>query len=524
MADLPKPTAKTRRSEPTLVVGSESQARASRQNGARSRGPRSAAGKARSARNAVTHGLRSRRLVLLDDENAAEFRAFAAALQAELAPEGRLQADLVGRIVMAAWRARRADKLEAGLLGAYLTADPADPDPRATFGERVDPRQLRPARVRHAGPLPRLGAGRMVPFAGSAEAAPGRGAGPVREPAVWPSGRPPRGPNEPEKARPNKALARSPRAERRFARGRGSRSSASCRSVAWPVPVLGCHQGPVRLGLEGAMRVCVLHAARDLRLEDRPEAALGADQVRVRFGAGGICGSDLHYYYEGRVGDFAVREPLILGHEVAGEVIETGRDVTRVKVGRSGRGQPEPALLAMPRLPGRADQPLPAHDFLWQRRGLSPHPGRVPGAAGVLREPMPRGAETLPYGIAALAEPLAVCLHAVRRAGALLGQNVLITGCGPIGALTCIAARYAGAARITVTDIAPEPLAVAREGRRRRDDRRAGRARPDRGLSGRQRLVRYRLRGVRQPEGADHLPRLRASGRPDRAARHAAGG
>ncbi len=101
---------------------------ASRRNGATSRGPRTAGGKARSARNALTHGLRARKIVLLDDEDAAEFRAFASALQAELAPEGVLQADLVARIVMAAWRARRADKLEAGVLGAYLAgASPADP-------------------------------------------------------------------------------------------------------------------------------------------------------------------------------------------------------------------------------------------------------------------------------------------------------------------------------------------------------------------------------------------------------------
>jgi hypothetical protein len=106
-ADLPQPTAK---------------ALASRRNGARSRGPKTAAGKARSARNALAHGLRSRQLVLLDDEDPAEFRAFARALQAELAPRGRFQADLVGRIVIAAWRARRADKLEAGVLATYFDA------------------------------------------------------------------------------------------------------------------------------------------------------------------------------------------------------------------------------------------------------------------------------------------------------------------------------------------------------------------------------------------------------------------
>ncbi len=111
---------------------------ASRRNGARSRGPRTAAGKIRSSKNALRHGFAARKLVLLDDENPAEFRAFARALQAELMPEGRLQTDLVGRIVMAAWRARRADKLEAGVLATYLdAAGPAAPDPRAALGAEL---------------------------------------------------------------------------------------------------------------------------------------------------------------------------------------------------------------------------------------------------------------------------------------------------------------------------------------------------------------------------------------------------
>jgi hypothetical protein len=113
---------------------SDARARASRRNGARSRGPNTAAGKARSARNALKHGLRARKSVLLEDEDATEFRRFARALEAELAPAGRLQADLVGRIAIAAWRARRADQLEAGVLGGYLeAAGAADPDPRAAL-------------------------------------------------------------------------------------------------------------------------------------------------------------------------------------------------------------------------------------------------------------------------------------------------------------------------------------------------------------------------------------------------------
>jgi hypothetical protein len=88
---------------------------------ARKRGPKTAAGKARSARNALKHGLRARRLILLQDEDSADFAAFDAAVRAELAPAGALEADLVTRLVTAAWRARRADRLEAALLGRHLS-------------------------------------------------------------------------------------------------------------------------------------------------------------------------------------------------------------------------------------------------------------------------------------------------------------------------------------------------------------------------------------------------------------------
>ena len=99
---------------------SAARAAASRRNGAKSRGPKTAAGRARVARNATKHGLCAKRMMLLVDENAAAFGAFEAALHEELAPEGALQADLVARIVVAAWRARRADRLEAALLGRHL--------------------------------------------------------------------------------------------------------------------------------------------------------------------------------------------------------------------------------------------------------------------------------------------------------------------------------------------------------------------------------------------------------------------
>ena len=104
------------------MTTSTARAAASRRNGARSRGPVSAAGKARSARNATRHDLRARQ-VLLADESARDFAALAGALDAELAPKGALKADLARRVVAGAWRARRADRLEAALLESHLGLD-----------------------------------------------------------------------------------------------------------------------------------------------------------------------------------------------------------------------------------------------------------------------------------------------------------------------------------------------------------------------------------------------------------------
>ena len=120
---------------PEALAQPGARALASRRNGARSRGPKTAAGRARSSQNALKHGLRARRLMLLADEDAAEYRAFQAAARAELAPMGALQSELAARIVTTAWRARRADRLEAALLGRYLGADARQAgDPQEALG------------------------------------------------------------------------------------------------------------------------------------------------------------------------------------------------------------------------------------------------------------------------------------------------------------------------------------------------------------------------------------------------------
>jgi hypothetical protein len=110
---------------------------ASRQNGARSRGPKTAAGKTVAARNALKHGLTARKLVLLDDEDAGAFHQFQAALRVELAPEGVLQHDLVSRIALGLWRTRRSDRIEAGLLGSSLERTPRSHDDGLDLGLAV---------------------------------------------------------------------------------------------------------------------------------------------------------------------------------------------------------------------------------------------------------------------------------------------------------------------------------------------------------------------------------------------------
>ena len=181
----------------------------------------------------------------------------------------------------------------------------------------------------------------------------------------------------------------------------------------------------------------------------------------VRFGAGGICGSDLHYYHEGRVGDFAVREPMILGHEVAGEVVELGPNVISIQAGQRVAVNPTKACR-------QCNYCLSGRSNLCRNVRFFGSAARFPHVQGAFAEfftasqlqcvPIP---ESLSYQVAACAEPFAVTLHAVARGGNLLGRRVLITGSGPIGVLVVAAARLAGAAQIVVTDLFDEPLAIA---------------------------------------------------------------
>jgi L-idonate 5-dehydrogenase len=211
------------------------------------------------------------------------------------------------------------------------------------------------------------------------------------------------------------------------------------------------------------MDALVIHAPGDLRIEDVPTPQVQANQLRVRVRAGGICGSDLHYFQHGGFGTVRIKEPMVLGHEVAGIIAEAGRDVRHFG--------PGDRIAISPSRPCGAcrycQQGLQNHCLDMRYYGSAM---RTPHVQGAFRQEIVceatqahRLADTLSDAEGAMAEPLSVALHAVRRAGPLLGKNVLVTGCGPIGALIVIAARRAGAGNIVVTDMGAYPLRRALE-------------------------------------------------------------
>ncbi len=209
------------------------------------------------------------------------------------------------------------------------------------------------------------------------------------------------------------------------------------------------------------MRAIVAHAAKDLRIEERPAAAPGEGEIRVRIRFGGVCGSDLHYYNHGGFGVVRLKEPMILGHEIAGVVEAVGPGCERVRVGERVAVNPSlPCNRCRYCLEGRQNHCL---DMRFYGSAM-----RLPHVQGAFREQLVcqevqahRAPDNVSLEEAAMAEPLSVALHAVRRAGSLTGRRVLVSGSGPIGALAALAARRAGAAEIVVTDIADGALGFA---------------------------------------------------------------
>lgn len=203
------------------------------------------------------------------------------------------------------------------------------------------------------------------------------------------------------------------------------------------------------------MKALAIHGREDIRWEDRevPQPASGEVRLRVRYV--GICGSDLHYYFHGANGEYTIREPLTPGHELSAVV----------DLDPSGRLAPGTPVTVHPArygadVPGLEDRPhlRPGGDYFGSAATM---PHRQGGAAEylIVEEHMIRVLpEGLPLERAALAEPLAVALHAVNLAGDIGGKRVLVIGAGPIGLLVVSAAKHAGAATVGASDVRVEPL------------------------------------------------------------------
>lgn len=206
------------------------------------------------------------------------------------------------------------------------------------------------------------------------------------------------------------------------------------------------------------MRAAVLHGVNDLRVQDVPRAVItDPNQALVRVRSVGICGSDIHYFRHGRIGNYVVESPMILGHEAAGEIVEVGAGVTYLQPGqrvaiepgvpdrtcrfcREGRYNlcPDVTFLATPPVDGAFCELL-----AWPSDYLHPLPDSV----------------SLDEG--AMVEPLSVGLHAIRQTGLQPGQSVAILGAGPIGLCTLAVALAAGATTVIIVDSVPLRLQAA---------------------------------------------------------------
>lgn len=210
------------------------------------------------------------------------------------------------------------------------------------------------------------------------------------------------------------------------------------------------------------MKAIVAHAAKDLRIEVHPRPEPGPGQVLIRMKTGGICGSDLHYFNHGGFGPITLKQPMVLGHEVAGVIETLGEGVDTLTIGQ---------LVAVS--PSR-----PCGTCEYCREGRPNHCLNMRFYGSAMPFPHIQGAfqewlvadvaqcavaDGLTSAEAAMAEPLSVVLHAAKQAGDLLGKKVLVTGCGPIGLLAVLVARAAGAAQIVATDITDFTLNKARE-------------------------------------------------------------
>jgi D-xylulose reductase len=185
--------------------------------------------------------------------------------------------------------------------------------------------------------------------------------------------------------------------------------------------------------------------------------SLGPDDLRIKMHTVGICGSDVHYYTHGKIGNFIVKEPMVLGHEASGTVIEAGKNVKSLKAGDRVCMEPGvPDLRSRATMEGMYN--LDPAVVFWA----------TPPVHGCLRETLVHPAmfcfklpENVSYAEGALVEPLSVGLQAVKKANVRPGDIALVTGCGTIGLVTGLAALAGGCSKVIITDVIQPKLDLA---------------------------------------------------------------
>ena len=209
--------------------------------------------------------------------------------------------------------------------------------------------------------------------------------------------------------------------------------------------------------MEKKNRAAVLTGIKTFEFRDIPMPSAGPDDVVVKLQAVGVCGSDVHYYSRGRIGDFVVEYPFILGHECAGIVVEKGENVKHLEIGDKVALEPGVPCGTCEMCRTGHYNLCPDVKFL----ATPPYDGCLMDyiafpAAYAFKLP-----ENISCTEGALLEPLAIGINAALTGGVKLGSTVLISGSGCIGLVTLLAAKAYGASKVIVSDVIPLRLETA---------------------------------------------------------------
>ena len=206
------------------------------------------------------------------------------------------------------------------------------------------------------------------------------------------------------------------------------------------------------------MNVALMHEPYDIEIVERDMPKVGPKDVLIKMMAVGVCGSDVHYYAHGRVGEFVVEKPIVLGHECAGMVAQVGDEVTDFKVGDRVAIEPgEPCRECEYCKSGQYNL-CPHMEFM----ATPPYDGAFCEYVSHPADFLYHLPDSVTYEQATLVEPFSVGLQACKRADIKPGSTVVIMGMGPVGLMAVVAAKAYGATNIIVSDLEDNRLEAAK--------------------------------------------------------------